>query len=173
MSIEKRLQRIELDIANGLKNKAVNKLRVLINEYPNELYLRDTLAKLFYEAGFYDEAGKYWVLSEPLNEEMKFCIDLHQKSVNHSGRAILQDITFRGDIHLVNLYAQNKMKALKEDSKKKTNHIPLFKAKDKYEVKTRTSQVKQMIAKYAFITIIIACVALWIIGWVTVIRWIF
>lgn len=173
MSIEKRLQRIELDIANGLKYKAVNKLRVLINEYPNELFLRNTLAQLFYDSGFYDEAGKYWVLSEPVNEEMKFCIDLYQKSVNHSGRVILQDITFRVDVNLLSAYSQNKINALKEDSKKKTNYVPLFNAKENYEKKSNTIEAKDSIARFLFISTIIGGIIVWIVGLVTTIRWIF
>ena len=87
-----KLTNIEKEIKDGLKLKACDKLRNLINQYPNDLSLYDKLANVYFESGFYDAAGKYWILIEPKNENIRSCVDIYKKSVNNSGTKILQDL---------------------------------------------------------------------------------
>ncbi|WP_435524080.1 DUF6584 family protein [Chryseobacterium indoltheticum] len=42
-----------------------------------------------------DEAGKFWILSEPQNFEMMEAVDIYRNSLSNSGNAILKDIVFR------------------------------------------------------------------------------
>lgn len=123
--------RIEQDLKAGRKKKACDRLRNLINEFPDDLSLRDKLAQIYYDSGFKDEAGKFWILSEPQNFEMKEAVEMYRNSLSNSGNAILKDIVFRGDKTQLSDYAKNILKQLETDSFKKTKHIPDFKRKQR------------------------------------------
>ncbi|HAO08604.1 DUF6584 family protein [Chryseobacterium mucoviscidosis] len=123
--------RIEQDLKAGRKKKACDRLRNLINEFPDDLSLRDKLAQIYYDSGFKDESGKFWILSEPQNFEMKEAIEIYRNSLSNSGNAILKDIVFRGDKTQLSEYAKNILKELETDSFKKTKHIPDFKRKQR------------------------------------------
>ena len=97
MNLQEKLNRIDQEIEAGLKLKSADRLRNLINEYPNELGIWEKLAELYYESGFIDAAGRYWILTEPKEERINESVAIYLNSVNNSGTKILQDITFRGD----------------------------------------------------------------------------
>lgn len=123
--------RIEQDLKVGRKKKACDRLRNLINEFPDDLSLRDKLAQIYYNAGFKDEAGKFWILSEPQNFEMKEAVEIYRNSLSNSGNAILKDIVFRGDKTQLSEYAKNILKQLETNSFKKTKHITDIKRKQR------------------------------------------
>lgn len=121
--------KIEQDLKEGKKKKACDRLRNLINQFPDDLSLRKKLGQIYYEAGFIDEAGKYWILSQPENKEMEKAVALYRKTLGNSGNAILKDIVFRGNKAQLNEYAMNVFTELEKDSLKKTKYIPDFKPK--------------------------------------------
>ncbi|KPH13905.1 DUF6584 family protein [Chryseobacterium sp. ERMR1:04] len=121
--------RIEQDLKAGRKKKACDRLRNLINEFPDDISLREKLGQIYYDSGFKDEAGKFWIFFEPQNFEMKEAVEIYRNSLSNSGNAILKDIVFRGDRNQLPEYAQKKLKELESDSFKKTKHIPDFKPK--------------------------------------------
>ncbi|MCT2561319.1 hypothetical protein N0B48_05395 [Chryseobacterium sp. pc1-10] len=123
--------KIEKDLEEGRKKKACDRLRNAINQYPDDLSLRKKLGRIYYEAGFLDEAGKFWILSEPQDKEMENAVEIYKSSLSYSGNAILKDIVFRGNKNILNEYALNVLKDLEIDSLKKTNHIPEYKQKYK------------------------------------------
>ncbi|KAA2217669.1 DUF6584 family protein [Chryseobacterium sediminis] len=123
------MYRIEQDLKEGRKKKACDRLRNMINQFPNDITLRKKLGQIYFEAGFLDEAGKFWILSAPENNEMKNAVEIYRKSLSNSGSAILKDIVFRGDKDCLDEYATNVMDALEQNSFKVTKHIPVFKAK--------------------------------------------
>lgn len=123
--------KVEQDLKDGRKKKACDRLRNLINQFPDDLSLRKKLGQIYYNAGFLDEAGKFWILSEPENDEMKDAVALYRKSLGNSGNAILKDIVFRGNKALLNEYAMSVFTDLEKDSLRKTKHIPDFKPKTK------------------------------------------
>ncbi|MCY0967542.1 DUF6584 family protein [Chryseobacterium wangxinyae] len=125
------LHRIEQDIKEGRKKKACDRLRNMINQFPDDILLREKLAQLYYDSGFKDEAGKYWILSEPQNFEMKEAVEIYRKSFSNSGNAILKDIVFRGSKTQLSDFAQNTLKELESDSLKKTKRVPHFKPKNR------------------------------------------
>ncbi|MBL1223455.1 hypothetical protein JET18_21635 [Chryseobacterium sp. L7] len=127
--------RIEKDLEGGRKKKACNRLRNLINQFPDDLSLRKKLGQIYFEAGFLDEAGKFWILSEPDDKEMENAVEIYKRSLSYSGNAILKDIVFRGDKNILSDCAQRALKDLENDSLKKTNHIPEYKRKYKQESK--------------------------------------
>ena len=126
MSLESKLENIEIDIQNGLKFKSADRLRNLINQYPNEQELWNRLAELYYESGFLDGAGRYWILTEPTNDRIKKSVEVYEKSVNYSGYQILQEITFRGEKDKLTEYGQKKLTELENDSSEKVSYIPKF-----------------------------------------------
>ncbi|WP_051891236.1 DUF6584 family protein [Chryseobacterium sp. JM1] len=123
--------KIEKDLEEGRKKKACDRLRNAINQYPDDLSLREKLGRIYYDAGFLDEAGKFWILSEPKDSEMENAVEIYKSSLSYSGNAILKDIVFRGDKKILSEYVRNVLKDLETDSLKKTNHIPVFKQKYK------------------------------------------
>lgn len=56
MYLQNQLQQAEAEIKKGQKFKAVNRLKNIINSFPDEMGARAMLAQLYYEAGFYDAA---------------------------------------------------------------------------------------------------------------------
>lgn len=132
--------RIDQDLKEGRKKKACDRLRNMINQFPNDLSLRSRLGHIYYEAGFIDEAGKFWILSEPENDEMKNAVELYKKTLGNSGSAILKDIVFRGNKNQMNEYSVKILTELENDSFKKTNHIPDFEPKTRE--KGKYSEVK-------------------------------
>ncbi|QHI35004.1 hypothetical protein IMCC3317_03500 [Kordia antarctica] len=176
MSLKEKLEKIDSEIENGLKFKASDRLRNLIQENPNETQLWNKLAELYYDSGFLDAAGKYWILTEPTDERMKQCVEIYEKSVNYSGYQILQEITFRGDKSKLNEFAQKKMSELESDSKKKADYIPEFKLKpNRQKRKNGNSKMtfKDKLTAFPIIGFFIFLVICSIIGVVTVIKWIF
>ncbi|MDT0295838.1 DUF6584 family protein [Mesonia ostreae] len=144
MSLKEKLEKIDSEIENGLKFKASDRLRNLIQENPNETQLWNKLAELYYESGFLDSAGKYWILTEPTEDRIKKSVEIYVKSVNYSGYQILQEIVFRGDKSKLSEFAQNKLTELEADSKKKADYVPKFSPK-KINGKTKILNTKELL----------------------------
>ncbi|WP_160138955.1 DUF6584 family protein [Chryseobacterium sp. c4a] len=163
--MEKLFDRIEQDLKEGKKKKACDRLRNLINQFPNDLSLRTRLGQIYYNAGFLDEAGKFWILSEPENEEMEKAVALYRKTLSNSGNAILKDIVFRGNKTLLNEYAVNILAELEKDSLNKTKHIPDFKPKNRESSNYPKSEAKTgFLNTLMFIMLIVFLISLPILG---------
>lgn len=129
MNLNQQLVKIDTEIPKELNVKAVDRLKKLIYQYPNNLKLRAHLAELYYESGFLETAGKFWMLSEPATGSIKRSIATYEQSVNFSATKILNDIVFRGDKNKLPEYAKKKLIALEKDSLDKSNYIPAFSPK--------------------------------------------
>jgi hypothetical protein len=176
VSLKEKLKKIDSEVENGLKFKASDRLRNLIQENPNETQLWNKLAELYYESGFLDSAGKYWILTEPTEDRIKKCVEIYEKSVNYSGYHILQEIVFRGDKSKLSEFAQNKLTELEADSKKKADYVPKFSPKKNKRKKKNTEYketFKDKLGGYLMFAIVASVILLLIIGFVTVINWIF
>ena len=164
--------KIDFDIKEGRKYKATLRLRNLINEYPDELNLRNQLADLYYQSGFYDEAGKFWILSETINPEISKCIEIYKNSVNNSGNQILKDIVFRGDKNKLSINQQTILKELEKNSLEKTKTVPnLQKKKNQKNLIEYKETSKDRLIIYLFLIIIIFIVLLLILGIIKIIEW--
>ncbi|EDP94986.1 tetratricopeptide repeat protein [Kordia algicida OT-1] len=173
MSLKEKLDKINSEIEKGLKFKATDRLRNLIQENPNELELRNKLAELYYESGFLDAAGKYWILTEPTDERIKECVAMYEQSVNYSGYQILQELVFRGDKSKLSEFAQKKLSELESDSKKKVDYIPKFSAKNnkkRYKKGISKSTLKEKLITSLIIGILIFLAICSIIGVITVVK---
>lgn len=176
MNLKEKLDKIDSEIENGLKFKATDRLRNLIQENPNEIELWNKLAELYYESGFLDSAGKYWILTEPTDDRIKKCVEIYEKSVNNSGYQILQELVFRGDKSKLSDYAQKKLTELESDSKEKANYIPKFNPKTNKQKKNdydHKQTFKEKLGGFIFFSVLALIVILIIIGFVTAIQWIF
>ena len=176
MSLKEKLAKIDTEIENGLKFKATDRLRNLIQENPNETELWNKLAELYYESGFLDSAGKYWILTEPTDDRIKKCVEIYEKSVNYSGYQILQEITFRGDKTKLTEFAQKKLAKLESDSKTKSNYIPKFYPKTNKSKRQRDKykgNFKGKMMGFIFFGVLILIAIFIIVGFVDVIKWIF
>jgi hypothetical protein len=174
MNLQEKLNRINKEIETGLKLKSADRLN-LMNEYPNELIIWERLAELYYESGFLDAAGRYWILTEPTDKRIKNAVDVYLNSVNHSGTQVLQDITFRGNKNKLPEYARNKLAEFEADSKIKSNYIPTFKRKlDKNERKNakRQESTREKLEGFGIIVILILIIVFALIGFGTAISWI-
>ena len=176
MRLKENLDKIETEIKNGLKSKAIDRLRNLINQNPNKIELRNKLAELYYESGFLDSAGKYWILKEPTDNRIKKCVELYEKSVSYSGHQILREIKFCGDKTKLAEYAKAKLSELESDSETKTGYIPKIennfqKPKVPFTKYKRTFEDKM--ADFWAYFIIGICIILFLIGIYTVFKWIF
>lgn len=149
-------EKIEQDLKEGKKKKACDRLRNLINHFPDDLSLRKRLGQIYYDAGFIDEAGKYWILSVPENKEMEKAVVLYRKTLGNSGSAILKDIVFRGSKAQLNEYAMKVFAELEKDSLKKTKHIPDFKPKTREKGNYSELEAKTSFVNKIFIVALIA-----------------
>lgn len=176
MGLVEKMQKIEQEIEGGLKFKSADRLRNLINEYPNKIEIRERLAELYYESGFWDAAGRYWILTEPKETRIKKCVEIYENSVGNSGTQILNEITFRGDKEKLSVYAQKKLTELENDSLKKSNYIPKFFPKlNKLDQKNRqrSQTLRNKVIHFILIIVVIIIPILAIIGCISVIKWIF
>ena len=175
MSLDSKLESIETDIQNGLKFKSADRLRNLINQYPNEQKLWNKLAELYFESGFLDGAGRYWILTEPTDERIKKSIEAYQKSVNYSGYQILQEITFRGDKSKLSDYGKKKLTELENDSSEKVSYIPKFaknlNRNERKKQKNKKRTFKDKLIEKLFFAVLIAIPILAIIGIIALIDW--
>lgn len=118
MHLQNQFRQAEAEIKEGQKLKAANRLRNVINSFPDEMGARTMLAQLYYEAGFYDAAGLYWMLTEPIEDRIKECTDIYRASVNYSPIQILKDLKYRGDKLKLPAYSLQILNTLEEEKYK-------------------------------------------------------
>lgn len=156
MAKKETLEKIAIDLQTGQKQKAVMRLRSLITSYPYDLSLREKLAEIYYEAGFLDMAGLYWLLHEPSDERMSKAIEVYRASVNYSEQKMLADIAFHGEVDELNDYATNLLIQLKHPTQQIT----------KKQTEKTTNNVGSWIEKYGCLVILTFCLFVFIWGMV-------
>ena len=157
-------EKINYDLEQGRKYKATLRLRNLINEFPNDLTLRNKLAEIYYESGFYDRAGLFWILTEPKNDEIKKCQEIYLSTVNNSGNKVLKDFKFRGDENLLSEYAKTKLHILQTNSFEKTGNVPIYKEKPNYSRKSNFKPNNSKFPALIFFSVIIFIGILLVLG---------
>ena len=116
MNVKNQIEKSNNEISEGLKLKAVSRLRNLINACPDNMEAREALAEVYYKSGFFDAAGLYWILTETDNNNIKKCVAVYEKSVNYSPIQILRDIKYRGDKSGLPYYAIQKLNTLESEA---------------------------------------------------------
>lgn len=161
MDIDLQLYKASQEINAAYKAKAVNRLRNLINTYPDDMRAREALGRLYFDSGFYDAAGLQWFLCEPSAEKEK-CIGIYMSTVNHSALHVLKDLKYRGDLENLPEYAQIKLKALREQSgtaNKKSYNKHLEKPPKK-----REASFVDDFAKFGCLLLVLILVVVFILG---------
>lgn len=118
MSIETTLLKIEADLDGGRKGLAVKRLRSLIKTNPTNILLRNRLAEIYYDAGFIDTAGLYWLLSEPKNNKMRHAVAVYKQTAG-SAQQILDDLGRLKDIEKLDNFSKHELEAYQFQYKKK------------------------------------------------------
>lgn len=172
--LKTKLDKIDTLIAIGLKQRAAQRLHSLVGHYPDEAEIWHKLAEMYYDSGFYDAAGKYWIFTEPTEKRISKCVELYEKSVNHSGNQILTELVYRGDRTKLSEYGKKKLEALEADSKLKTGVVPEFgrnRLEPKKSVPVPELTLKQKITEkaiYGFILCILFLMVLGVVNGITV-----
>jgi len=123
---QNQLKQAEQEISKGLKLKAANRLRNVINAHPDNMEARNALAQLYYEADFYEAAGLFWMLTEPTEKHIKECTAIYETTVNNSAIQILNDIKYRGDKSGLTFYAAKSLPRLRKpcvEKRNRPNHL--------------------------------------------------
>jgi hypothetical protein len=175
MSLKGKLDKVDKDIENGKRFKAANRLQNMIKESPNQIELWHKLAELYYEGGFLDAAGKYWILTEPTEDRIKKCVEIYESSVNNSGCQILREMLFHGDVSQLSPYAQNKIAELESDCNGKMTFGSKFKGikpskANKYSQKQKFQAIFDSIMIFAFVAVVLISL---IVGLLTIINYLF
>lgn len=140
MSLDEKLARIEQSILEGEVLKSADRLKNLVNQYPDEAKVWSRLAQLYFDSGFYDAAGLFWILSEPKTEEQRRCVEIYRKSVKNSARKILEDLKFRGNRELLSAFGQRTLNELESRCKDETGYVPKFSPWTQESKKSKESQ---------------------------------
>ena len=169
MKLSEKLKKIEIEIQNGHIEKSIRRLDSLINLHPNNIEIRNRMAELYFTSGFITTAGKYWLLTEPINNNISNSIEFYLKSVNHSPTKILKDLKYRGDIDKL---ANHSASILKDIYKKKKEAN--LNSKETNSIVSQTKQRNHIsISKILIFFLLISIPILIFIGLSTVLKWIF
>jgi len=172
MNFEEKIERVDNDLDKGLKKRAIDRLHGLIKTYPDELIFRTKLGHIYLDIGFKDNAGQFFILEKDRTNEMDEAVTIYLDSVNKSGWKILNDIQFQGDKNNLNDFAKQRLTEFEEWSKKETGRIPTFRKKRIGPPRTKEKGTWDFGA-ILIVGVLISVVVLTIIGFVTVVRWIF
>ena len=97
MPLSETLARVEREIAAKDLGRARDRLTGLVGTYPNDLSLRRRLAEVYWTLGDRAMAGRYWYLEEDRTEEMHDAITAFEHSHGGDGELIRRALKFRGD----------------------------------------------------------------------------
>jgi hypothetical protein len=95
MSKAATLQRIRNDVEEGQLGKAISRCQGLVQTYPEDLSLRETLGDLYYRAHYLEEAGRYWYLIPNKSAEQKRVCSIFAASLGHSPEQLLRRLHVR------------------------------------------------------------------------------
>ena len=167
MELSEKLIKIEKEIEEGFNEKSVRRLKSLINVYPNNINLRNRLAELYYNIGFFESAGKYWILTEPKDLRIENCISLYLKSVNYANGKILKDLKYNGDLQQLPDYSLNKINELYLEKDKIDKYSRQLILNNHYK-----SQQNSNSRNLFFALIVISIILIFFVGVFSIIYWV-
>lgn len=173
MEYHDQLDKAQEELKAGLKQKAADRLKNVINVFPDEMGARHLLAELYYDAGFLDMAGRYWYLSEPVNDDRIIqSIEAYNKTINYSPLQALKDIKYRGDKSGLPEYAAMRLQQLENSAAAMGYNRPTFtskkhikptrKMKNKLYIKLQ-SYIFKLIIVFLFISLVVGVVTICIL----------
>lgn len=162
---------IQNDIDAGQKFRAADRLTNMLRNYPENAIISNKLAELYYEAGFLDAAGKYW-LWYPSNEyRVVRSVEIYRESMGNSATRILNDIKFRGDKSKLRNFSREILEELEEQSKKEGGFVyrSPFEREEKSDIQHNQNNLGCLLLGIIFFGLF--CSSL-IVGFYTIVNWI-
>ncbi|MCP4540029.1 MAG: DNA helicase [Chloroflexi bacterium] len=175
MSIEQTLKKVEQDISFGDYGKARDRLHGLIATYPNDLTLRRKLGDIYWRLQYPAMAGRYWYLEENKSPDMLAACTTFEQSCGHSLFHILLSLKFRGDPNSINSeFAKERLLRLQSQVKDKHNYFIGFQKKgaERYQWVQR-SKSRAWVSAVGCGVVALMALALMLVGFATVLDWVF
>jgi hypothetical protein len=172
---EETLNRIEGDIASGNYGKARDRLHGLIATYPNALTLRRRLGDVYVQLQYPAMAGRYWYLEEDRSPEMDAACRVFEKACSDDPVQMLRALKFRGDFEAIaDTFAGRTLLVLQIRAREEQGYtIELGRpGKEKDPHTSQQSRASGWLVVGCFV-VVLASLALMVVGLVTVIQWIF
>ncbi len=172
MYLNVQLEKAQTEINQGLRQKAADRLKNVINTYPDVMEAREMLAMMYYESKFLDMAGRYWFLTEPTHGYIRESVEVYQESVSNSPIQILNDLKYRGDKSELTEYARKRLTILENEVKSMGHSVPYKskKYKEPNNINYKDTFKEKLITKL-LIGIFFLCILFFITGIVTAISW--
>jgi hypothetical protein len=117
MSLDMTLARVEDDLARGDLSMARQRLRSLVDAFPQRLYLRVRLADVYRAMGEPTQAGRWRYLSPPRDETDQAEIDGFVRAHDRRAGAMAGEIGYRGRVDQVaDDYARARLQELRSQA---------------------------------------------------------
>jgi hypothetical protein len=175
MSKEQTLIKVEQDIAGGDLGKARDRLHGLIAAYPDDLSLRSQLGDVYERLQYPAMAGRYWYLVEKKTPDMLAACNQFEQTCGNDSLQILRSLKFRGDPEAIeDEFAAKRLQSLqKRVSSEYGFTVDFNKPGDEKYVPTRKNKFLSALSKLGCVVIILAMLALLVIGGIATYRWFF
>ncbi len=168
MSIESTFEKVENDITSGDLGKARDRLHGLLRTYPDNLEVRRKLGEIYWKLQYPAMAGRYWYLEEPITPEMERAHKAFEDSCGNNPIRMLDAIKFRGDFNAIrSSTAGERITRLAERARKETGFT--YRLKHGIEPYPYQPTRTENLQKIGCIAVVLALIALLVIGFVTVI----
>lgn len=165
MGLDETLYKIQCDLEAGNFGKARDRLHGLLSSYPNNLDIRRRLGLVYWDLKYPVNAGRYWYLQETKTPEMiKACKEFEENCGNHPFQ-ILRSLKFKGDINQIGEHARLTIMGLQKRAKQ--GGFKEIIRDSKYQ------KIEEKLVPTLLIIVVILLIVFMVIGFTTVIKWIF
>ena len=175
MPIEETLARIEEETAGGDLGKAHDRLHGLLSSYPADLTLRRQLGAIYWQLQYPEMAGRYWYLEEEKSPQMMVACQAFEQSCGNDPWRILASLKFHADpASLDSDYARDTLLALRDRTKTWYGRALDFGKRGAGQAQSdELGKTADRWISIGCAVLILAAVALTLVGFVAVIRWMF
>lgn len=170
MTVERTMHMVEEEMACGDLGKARDRLHGLVAAYPVNLSLRRKLGDVYDKLQYPAMAGRYWYLEENKTPAMMAACELYEKSCGNDSLQILRALKFKGELDSVESeFARKRLESLRSRVLDEHGLEVDFNRQgaDKYR-RTRKSKVANGLSTIGCVILILAAVALMVIGAITI-----
>ncbi len=101
MPLERTLQRVQADIDAGDLGKARDRLHGLIVTYPDDLELRERLARVYRQLQLPEMAGRFWYLAEHKDADMLSACRRFEAQFRNDPLLLLFALKFKGNTEMI------------------------------------------------------------------------
>ncbi|MBN1316651.1 MAG: hypothetical protein JXA42_14330 [Anaerolineales bacterium] len=175
MAKEETLTRIEQEITTGDLGKARDRLHGLITAFPDDLSLRRQLGDIYDRLQFPSMAGRYWYLEEKKTPDMLAACNLFEQTCGNDPLQILRSIKFKGDPdEIENEFAAKRLQSLQKRASAEYGFTVDFSrpGAEKYQP-TRKNRFVSALSKLGCLVVVLAALALLVVGVIATYQWFF